>query len=161
MAVTAALGCTKCGRRRKLPPAIFSRARGLKKREISPKIRFVLDLRAFNNFPLRGGFLIVEVRITSQPLLDPLGRPAAAQTLIRSNQFHILLRDGMDETELSISLYHEILEAATVAAENPPESVMEFNEGDFENAARSAHAQYGIVSGRTLNEMLAKFGFED
>jgi hypothetical protein len=38
---------------------------------------------------------------------------------------------------------------------------MELNEGHFENAARSAHAQYGTVSPRTLNEMLAKFGFED
>ena len=66
----------------------------------------------------------------------------------------------MDEAEVSISLYHEILEAATVAAQNPPESVVEFNEGDFESAARSAHAQYGIVSPRTLNEMLAKFGFK-
>jgi hypothetical protein len=37
---------------------------------------------------------------------------------------------------------------------------MEFNEGDFENAARSAHAQYGIVCPRKLNEMLAQFGFE-
>ena len=124
-------------------------------------MRLVLDLTAFNNIPLRGGFLIVDVRITAQLLLDPLGRPATAQTLIRGNKFHILLREGMDDAEVSISLYHEVLEAATVAAENPPESVMEFNEGDFENAARSAHAQYGIVSPQTLNEMLAKFGFED
>lgn len=102
----------------------------------------------------------MEVRLTSQSLLDPLGRPASAQTLIRGNRFHILLREGMDEGELSVSLYHEILEAATVAAQNPPESVMEFNEGDFENAARSAHAQYGIVCPRKLNEMLAQFGFE-
>jgi hypothetical protein len=67
----------------------------------------------------------------------------------------------MDESELSISLYHEVLEAATVAAENPPESVVEFNEGDFEAAARSAHRRYGIASPRTLNEMLENFGFKD
>lgn len=124
-------------------------------------MRLVLDLKAFNNVPLRGGFLIVEVRITAQSLLDPLGRPATAQTLIRGNKFQILLREGLDKKEVSISLYHEILEAATVATEDPPESVMELNEGDFENAARSAHEQYGSVSPRTLNEMLAKFGFED
>ncbi|MGH7970701.1 MAG: hypothetical protein ACREIC_18395 [Limisphaerales bacterium] len=74
-------------------------------------------------------------------MLDPLGRPAAAQTLIRGSQFRIALREGMDEEETSISLYHEVLEAATVAAEDPPESVMEFNEGDFEESARSAHAR--------------------
>jgi len=120
----------------------------------------VLDLAAFRDTPLRGGFSIVEVRLPSQSLLDPLGRPAAAQTLIRGNEFHIVLREGMNEEELSISLYHEVLEAATVAAENPPESVMEFNEGDFEEAARSAHAEYGIASRKSLNEMLEKFGFE-
>ncbi|MGH7972478.1 MAG: hypothetical protein ACREIC_27510 [Limisphaerales bacterium] len=121
----------------------------------------VLDLTAFNNVPLLGGFSIAEVRLTSQCLFDPLGRPAAAQTLIRGNQFHIVLRERMAQEELSISLYHEVLEAATVAAENPPESVMEFNEGDFEESARSAHAEYGMASPTSLNEMLEKFGFED
>ncbi len=121
----------------------------------------VLDLATFTSVPLRGGFSIVEVRLTPQPLLDPVGRPAAAQTLIRGNQFHILLREGMDEKELSISLYHEVLEAATVAAENAPESVIEFNEADFEESARSAHTRYGIASPRRLNEMLEKFGFGD
>ena len=121
----------------------------------------VLDLTAFNHVTLRGGFSIAEIRLTSQSLFDPLGRPAAAQTLIRGSQFHIVLREGMAQEELSVSLYHEVLEAATVAAENPPESVMEFNEGDFEESARSAHAEYGIASPTSLNEMLARFGFED
>ncbi|HEY5915257.1 MAG TPA: hypothetical protein VJA21_32080 [Verrucomicrobiae bacterium] len=121
----------------------------------------MLNLAQFRNIPLRGGFSIVEVRLTSRSLLDPLGRPAAAQTLIQGNQFHIVLREGMDEEEFSVSLYHEILEAATVAAENPPESVMEFNEGDFEESARSAHARYGMASATSLNEMLEYFGFED
>ena len=68
---------------------------------------------------------------------------------------------GMNEAELSISLYHEVLEAATVAAENAPERVVEFNEGDFEEAARSAHTRYGIASARTISEMLENFGFKD
>ena len=121
----------------------------------------VLDLSSFNHLRLLGGFSVIEVRHTSQSLFDPLGRPAAAQTLIRGKGFHIVLREGMDESELSISLYHEVLEAATVAAENPPESVLEFNEGDFEEAARSAHTRYGIASPTTLNEMLESFGFKD
>ncbi len=121
---------------------------------------FVLDLTAFKSLSLRGGFLIVEVRLTSQSLWDPLGRPAVAQTLIRGKQLHVLLRDGMADAESSVSLYHEILEAATLAAENPPQSVVEFNEGDFENSARLAHARYGTVSPESLNQMLARFGFE-
>ena len=83
----------------------------------------VLDLAAFENLGLRGGFVIVEIRLTSQFLLDPLGRPATAQTVIRGYRFHISLRQALSEAQLSISLYHEVLEAATVAAEHPPQSV--------------------------------------
>ena len=128
--------------------------------EASLTIKIVLDLAAFENLSLCGGFLLVEVRRTEQFLLDPIGRPAAAQTLIRGKRLRILLRDDMDDEELSISLYHEVLEAAAVAAENPPASVMEFNEGNFEQAARAAHARYGCASPQNLNEMLAEFGFK-
>jgi len=46
-----------------------------------------------------------------------------------------------------------------VAASDPPDSVSQFNEGDFEEAARFAHARYGIASLRNLNQMLENFGF--
>lgn len=144
-----------------LPPALPPLSKVLEEHRCLFQNALVLNLAAFRDIPLRGGFSMVEVRLTAQSLLDPLGRPAAAQTLIRGNQFHIVLREGMDEEELSVSLYHETLEAATVAAENPPESVMQFNEGDFENSARAAHARYGTASPASLNEMLENFGFED
>jgi hypothetical protein len=51
----------------------------------------------------------------------------------------------LDERELSISLYHEVLEAATVAGYSPPPTVLEFNEGRFEEAAQSAHARLGVA----------------
>ncbi len=113
------------------------------------------------NLVLRGGFVIAEIRLTSQLLLDPLGQPAAAQTLIRGSRFYISLRHDLNETELSVSLYHEVLEAATVATEHPPKPVMELNEGDFERAARSAHARLGVAPAERLNQMLAEFGFKD
>ena len=119
----------------------------------------MLDLAAMQNLPLRGGFLIVETRLTSQFLLDPLGRPATAQTVIRGSRFHISLRNDLTEDELSISLYHEILEAATVAADSPPEPVLDFNEGDFERVARSCHARLGVATPGHINQMLAEFGF--
>ena len=121
----------------------------------------MLDLTPMQNLVLKGGFLIAEIRLTSQFLLDPLGRPATAQTLIRGSRFYISLRRDLSETELSVSLYHEVLEAATVAADNPPQSVMEFNEGDFELAAQSAHARLGVASAESLNQMLVEFGFQD
>jgi hypothetical protein len=119
----------------------------------------VLDLAPFQNLALRGGFLLVEVRLTAQPLLDPIERAATAQTVVRGNRFHMFLRADLDEHELSVSLYHEVLEAATVAAERPPDAVLELNEGHFEQAARSAHDRLGLASPQALNQLLAEFGF--
>lgn len=119
----------------------------------------MLDLAPFQNLPLHGGFLLVEVRLTAQPMLDPMERAAEAQTVIRGPRFHIFLRADMDEREMSVSLYHEVLEAATVAAMKPPGAVLEFNEGHFERAAQAAHARLGIASPSALNRMLADFGF--
>jgi hypothetical protein len=61
----------------------------------------VLDLAPFDNCRLRGGFTLVEVHLTAEPFLDPLDRPAKAQTIIRGNQFHISLRADLDDRELS------------------------------------------------------------
>lgn len=119
----------------------------------------MLRLAALQNLSLRDAYVIAEVCLTSDSLADPLGRPATAQTIIRGNRFHIFLRDELDETELSVSLYHEVLEAATVASENPPASVFEFNEADFERAAQSAQARLGTASPEALNQLLADFGF--
>lgn len=122
--------------------------------------RRVLDLTPFQNLALRGGFLLVEVQLTAKPLLDPIERAATAQTIIRGQRFHIFLRADLDERELSVSLYHEVLEAATVAAERPPDAVLDLNEGHFEQAAQAAHERWGIASPRTLNQLLADFGFQ-
>ena len=119
----------------------------------------MLDLTPFQNLPLRGGFLLVETHLTAKPLLDPINRAAVAQTRITGNRFWILLRADLDETELSISLYHEVLEAATVAHLSPPDSVSDFNEGDFERAAKDSLERFGTATPSTLNQMLAEFGF--
>ena len=65
----------------------------------------------------------------------------------------------MSEEELSITLYHEILEAASVAIANPPANVMDFNEADFERAAREAHERWGNASPANLNLLLQFHGF--
>jgi hypothetical protein len=119
----------------------------------------VINLGPFQGLQLRGGLMIAEVRLTAEPLLDPIERAASAQTIIRGNHFHIFLRADLDERELSVSLYHEVLEAATVALDQPPNAVLEFNEGDFERAAQHAHVRFGLVSPNSLNQMLAEFGF--
>jgi hypothetical protein len=66
---------------------------------------------------------------------------------------------GLDDEELSVTLYHEILEAAAVASDQPPFSVIEFNGADFERAARQMHPMVGLVSPENLDRMLQHFGF--
>jgi hypothetical protein len=56
-------------------------------------------------------------------------------------------------------LYHEVLEAATVAALSPPRSVWELNEAGFESAAQEYHQRLGMATPESLNQMLAEFGF--
>jgi hypothetical protein len=119
----------------------------------------MIDPGAFKNVRLRGGFLITSIEFTSEPMADALGREAVAQTRIVGMKFHLLIRAGLSERELSVSLYHEVLEAATLASPNPPDSVLEFNEGNFEQAAQAAHEQLGEASVENLNRMLQSFGF--
>ncbi len=74
--------------------------------------------------------------------------------------FDIVIRTLSDE-ETSISLYHEVLEAATVAAAIPPPALTMFNEADFERAARDAQTQLGLATPESLDHMLQSFGFRE
>jgi len=119
----------------------------------------VIDLSAFQNLELQGGFRIVRLEITDEGLVDAIGREALARTRITGRNFDLLIRARLSQHELSATLYHEILEAATVAAENPPAAVRELNEGDFDRAAYQAHEQFGEVSPQNLDRMLQLYGF--
>jgi hypothetical protein len=121
----------------------------------------MLDLSSFENVPLRGGFSIVRVDVAAEPLRDSLGREAIARTRIVGGKFEVAMRAGLSDEEQSVTLYHEVLEAATVASSNPPPSVIQFSEGDFERAAYSAHAEFGIASAENLNRMLQTYGFKE
>ena len=120
----------------------------------------MIDPATFKNLRLQGGFTITDVEFTGEPMVDALNREALAQTRINGYRFRILLQAGMSEDEISISLYHEVLEAATVACLRPPDSVMEFNEGDFERAAQAGHAQFGPATPENLNRLLQSYGFQ-
>ncbi len=119
----------------------------------------MLDASQFIGLRLLGGFVIEDLRFTDEPLVDALGREAAAQTRIVGRRFRLLLRRGLSSREESTSLYHEVLEAAAVASDFPPESVQAFNEGDFERAAKAACDKLGPASPEKLNRMLRQFGF--
>lgn len=116
-------------------------------------------LDAFVGLRLRGGFVIEQIEFTDEPLVDALGREATAQTTIIAQRFSLRLHRGMAARELSVTLYHEILEAAAVAASLPPEILMDFNEGDFEQVAQKMHDQLGSATPVTVNRMLQLYGF--
>jgi len=122
-------------------------------------LTIVIDTDSFLNQPLAGVFFISEIELTHEPLEDALGREAVAQTRILGQEFRLLIRSGLPDEELSITLYHEVLEAATVASLHPPESVLDLNEAGFEAAARRANKTWGEASVENLNRMLQFYGF--
>lgn len=127
----------------------------------SSHLERMIDINLFRNLPLRGGFTIVGVELRAEPLVDAIGREALAKTSILGQRFDILIRAPLSDKELSITLYHEILEAMTVASTHPPASVAPFNEGDFEAAARQAHERLGPASPENLDRMLQSYGFSE
>ena len=118
-----------------------------------------MDLTAFQGIRLRGGFVLVSVHASREPFADAIGRPALAKTSVIGNRFEIVFLESMSDGEVSVTLYHEVLEAATVAAVSPPESVLNFNEGDFERIAHRMHEQLGPATPSSLNRMLEMFDF--
>ena len=119
----------------------------------------VIDIRQFKNLRLHGGFIIKDIGLTDEPIMDAIGREAVAQTSGIAREFRLLIRAGLSEPELSITLYHEILEAASVAIASPPATVIDFNEADFERAAHEAHERWGNASPANLNLLLQFHGF--
>lgn len=121
----------------------------------------MIDIRSFSGARLAGGFVITNIRLSDERLVDAIGREALAQTIITGARFNLVLWAGMDEGEHSVAIYHEILEAAAVASASPPASVADFNEGDFERAAREMHDRFGTATPEKLNQMLQQFGFTE
>jgi hypothetical protein len=113
----------------------------------------------FDGTVLCGGLTLVQVVISEEPLTDAIGREALARAQITGRSIEIFIRPGLDDKEWSVTLYHEILEAMTVGCDHPPESVLEFNEGDFERAGYEAYDRFGPAAPESLNRMLQSYGF--
>lgn len=119
----------------------------------------MIHIDSLLNQRLGGIFFIAEIELTDEPLEDALGREAIVQTRIVGREFRLIIRSGLPDVELSITLYHEILEAATVASLHPPESLCDLNEAGFEAAARQAQQTWGEATAENLNRMLQFYGF--
>jgi len=118
-----------------------------------------MDLSIFKSTQLSGGFILLDVERSSEPFADAIGRPALAKTSIIGHRFEIIVADHLGERELSVTLYHEVLEAATVAADPAPACVTELNEQDFDRIAYQMHEQLGLATPSNLNRMLEMFHF--
>ena len=116
---------------------------------------------SFNGGRIRGGFVLVRVEFVVGPLTDAIGRPALAKTKIVGREFHLVILSSLSDEEKSVTLYHEILEAMTVASLAAPANVQDFNEGDFERAAYEAYQSYGPASPESLDRMLQFHGFQE
>lgn len=112
----------------------------------------MIELAVFRNLPLRGGFVLEKVEIAAAPMEDAIGRPALARTVVIGATLSIELRSEMLDDEMSVSLYHEVLEGLTVATQNPPAMVIHLNEADFEVAARRMHSDFGFASPKALTK---------
>jgi hypothetical protein len=110
---------------------------------------------------LCGGFIIVRLEFVTGPLVDALGRSALAKTNIVGREFHLTILSGLSDQEKSVTLYHEVLEAMTVASSEAPASVRDFNEADFEQAAYKADEQFGPASPESMSRMLQFYGFRE
>jgi len=119
-----------------------------------------IDFENFINLRLPGGFVLTDVTEIAEVMIDPVGRPAVAKTIIEGREIWIILSAGMSDLEQSISIYHEVLEGLTVAMDRPPRSVENFLEHDFEAAAASAHAQFGFATAEKVVNFLQMFGFQ-
>jgi len=116
-------------------------------------------LSEFRELILPGGFVLSGVELVPGPLIDPIGRPALARTTIQGRDIRITLDQAQAASEQSISIYHEVLEGLTVAFTDPPVSVLDFCEADFEREARAAHERLGFASAKNVLMLLKNFGF--
>lgn len=117
------------------------------------------DFDAYLGLALRGGFLLKSIVSKDAPMTDALNRHALARTVITAMTFEMNISSQLSPEEISVTLYHEILEAAAIASADPPSSVCQLNEAGFESAAQQMHVNLGMVTPAKLNQMLELFGF--
>ena len=92
---------------------------------------------------------------------DAIGRPALAKAVVEGHAISIELAADQAADELSVSIYHELLEAMTVAVPSPPPAVCDLNEAGFERAAQDAHHCHGLANPRSMLAFLSDFGFTE
>jgi hypothetical protein len=80
-------------------------------------------------------------------------------TDVGSGILQIRLAPGLSPSEQSITLYHEVIEAASLQAKSPPPMVLDLTEQEIDLLAGMAHGQFGSASVENLNKLLTALGF--
>jgi hypothetical protein len=118
-----------------------------------------VNLTAFDNLEFPSGHFIESIRLVEAKMLDPIGRPALAKSIIEGKRIRIEISDQLDSREVAVSIYHEVLEALTVAVDTPPQSVLELNEAGFEKEAHEAYAIYDSPTPERVLSWIKSKGF--
>jgi hypothetical protein len=120
-----------------------------------------MDLESFAYLQLPGGFILRGIEIEDAPMLDAIGRPALAKAVIEDQTISISLAAKQAPHEMSVSVYHELLEAMTVGHAHPPDAVSDSNEAGFEAAAIEAHRRHGLANPASVITFLHEYGFPE
>jgi hypothetical protein len=120
-----------------------------------------LDLSTFRNAQLRGGTSIESITMSEEPIVDVSGGPALGHTStnLGTGAMEIEIAPGLSPEEQSITIYHEVIEVASLQAKQPPPTVLDLSEQEIDLLAKTAHEQYGLATVETLNHLLRDLGF--
>jgi len=120
-----------------------------------------MNLAPFKGLRLPNGFTLLKIELAASPMSDAIGRPALAKAVIAGDTISVDLVADQTSDELSVSIYHELLEAMTVGVPSPPRTVCDLNEAGFEKAAQDAHRRHGLANPHNVLNFLHEFGFTE
>ena len=122
------------------------------------------EFGSFRDAKLPGGVSIESVEVSETPLTDVSGGLAYGGTSMNvgTGAMEIRLSPGLTATEQSVTLYHEVLEAASMQADyrgTLPVFLADLSEAELDMLAQIAHEQFGPASVETLTQFLHAVGF--
>ena len=120
-------------------------------------------LESFQNARLPGGVSIESVEVSPKPLVDVSGGPATGGTSMNvgTGAMQIRLSSGLNAAEQSVTLYHEVLESASMQAfyrKSLPPFLADLSEAELDMLAQMAHEQFGPASVENLIKFLDSVG---
>jgi hypothetical protein len=120
-----------------------------------------LSLSSFQNAKLRGGTRLESVSVSEGLLVDVSGGPALGHTSVNlgTGAMQVRLAPGLSPSEQSITLYHEVIEASSLRAKEPPPMVLDLSEEEIDLLAKMAYEQLGTATVENLNQILDILGF--